>query len=380
MFHIPRLGPQSIGCRLSFLCLLFAFYHTAGWCDYPTPSPSKQSILKIGVIAPLSGTAAHVGTEMTRVTSIIEDNFCNHNCKFLIEDGKAAIDSSPTSAVNKLHTIDGVSLFLVASSGEVLQSAPIAEREHLLLMATYAGHPDIRKYKNIVFRTFPDFGEAAKDLAAIFTREDALPISLLTEDHVFTVSMSKLLTQKLAASIADEVTYHYDERGFRTLFLRLAQRHPRAYYFSCANPSTCASIVIQAKQLNLPQRIYSFLHLDNEEFLKVAGREAEGVRFLGTPLGNDTSPRFKEFSDVYRKRYPEGPRNEYLMRSTFDATMALLDCSPSGTAQQEMASCLHRYRQKGALGDISFTENGEIDGLHFILKEIKNGLAIPVNP
>jgi ABC-type branched-subunit amino acid transport system substrate-binding protein len=340
-----------------------------------TASKPAPADFTIGVIAPLTGNAAHIGDEITRVTTIIAESLCDGRCRFLIEDGKAATDASPTTAVNKLLRVDGVNVFLVATSGEVLQTAPLIERSGGLLMGVYSGHPDIKNFGDSVFRTFPDLADGAGILAQTMGEDGLVPIAILTEEHTFTTSMSKLLVERLGKAPVIEESFHYDEREFRTLALRLKKKGPAKYYLSCANPSSCANLVLQMRQLNITEPIYSFLHLDNPEFLQAAGKTANGIRFLGTPPADQhKSDRFKRFIDFYQKRFPDGPRNEFLRSATFDGAIALVDCILQGNlAQPQLSSCLYSYQTTGALGKITFNRAGDVVGLRYAMKKIIDG-------
>jgi len=364
--------------RYAWVTLLIALTVSSPLLSAVAEEPTPP--IKIGVIAPLTGTAAHIGEEVSRVLGIIQKRFCKTPCTFILEDGKAGTDSSPVTAMNKLLKFDKVKIVLAASSGEVLPIAPIAEREGALVMGVYSGHPDIKKFGDSVFRTFPDFEDGVRFLAKTLKSENAIPLAIATEEHSFTKSISTLLTQNLGESNVSEENFSFDERDFRSLLLRMRQRSAKAYYFSCTTPRSCATIIVQARQLGIKQPIYSFLHLDNEEFLTAAGVLAEGVRFLGTPPGSSKSTRFKEFLDEYQQQYPAGPRNEFVMRSSFDGAIALLDCvDPDNQDLSVVTSCLYNYRQTGALGDISFNHDGDVVGVNYVMKEIRNG-KVQVSP
>jgi len=148
----------------------------------PSAANSPQMV-EIGVIAPLAGPSATIGEEMTRTLNLLADDakvksgkFAYH---FVFEDGKAAVDSSPTSAVQKLIIVNGVKFFIVATSGEIMQVGPLAERQDLIMITPYATVPDVKKLGDRVFRTAIDVERGTDLLSQYLQNHGDVPIPLI---------------------------------------------------------------------------------------------------------------------------------------------------------------------------------------------------------
>ncbi len=337
--------------------------------------------VKIGVIAPLTGPSSAIGDEITRTLNILSEELSNSEKKlaisFIFEDGKAGVDSSPTTAVQKLISSDGVRLFIVATSGEIMQIGALANKLDLLMFAPYATVPSVKTLGERVFRTAIDVERAADLLAKYLQNSSALPIAIITEQHAFTIGASEQLRLRLQGKIVADENYPLDETDLRPVLLRARSKNPKAYYLSCARPNTCALITNQARQIGIKEQLYSFLHMSDPDFLEASYPNSDGIIFLSPPEEQSSSPRFREFQSRYQKRYPDGSKNEFLMRSTYDAAMGIVDgVEEVGPRPLEISRYLQNYEVQGALGEVSFDENGDIRNLDYTLRVIRGGKII----
>jgi branched-chain amino acid transport system substrate-binding protein len=334
--------------------------------------------VKIGIIAPLTGNGAHIGTEITRTIKVWSQKAApislHYQYDFVFEDGKAATDNSPTTAFRKLVGVDGAKFIIVASSGEVLQVGPLAEREHVLVIGVFSSHPAIKSLGDYVFRTFPDVERGVQTLVGFIRKHDDGPVALLTEDHPFNQGIKVLLQRYLGKDLIMAEDYKFEEMDLKPSLLHAKTRNPKSYYFNCSHPITCAAIVNQAHQLGLNGHFYSYLHIDNPEFLKAAGPNADGVLYISTPDVSSSSAAFREFLAEYKKLYPEGPTNDFLTRTTYDAATAFFDGIEARAPEvDQVRDYLKSYKKQGALGDVGFDANGDIEGVDYVVKKIVAG-------
>ncbi len=345
---------------------------------FPSSHAVDNSHVKVGVIAPLSGNAAHVGAEIQRTIAVIGTQLAkrelNNSYEFHFEDGKAGTDNSPSTAAQKLIHIDDVEFLISASSGETLQVGPIAQRNEVLLFAVFSSHKDVKHIGDFVFRTFIDVEKGIALLSEHIRAEKDVPVAVLTEDHAFTQGVKFLLVKNLQGDIAVAEDYPENETDVRTMLHRAKMKGAKSYYLSCAHPKTCALITNQARQLGITDPLYSYLHIDNPEYLLAAGVNANGVRYLAAPDISAAPPFFKQFLTAYVQRYSHEPKNDFLARTTFDATYSMIaGIEAVGADPKAVVKFLKDYQGDGALGKVRFDENGDILNIEYVIKEIRNG-------
>ncbi len=337
----------------------------------------ERQTVPIGIIAPLTGNATHIGTEITRTVEVMREMLAADNkytYSFLMEDGKAATDSSPTTSFSYLTNVKGVRFLISATSGETLQIGPLAQKKGVLTIAVISSHKDVKKIGDYVFRTFIDVERGMKVLAKQVRQDGNTPIALLTEDHAFTQGIKELLTDYLKDEFIYMEDYEESSVDLKPVLLKAKSYGAKGFYFNCSHPRTCAIVVNQARQLGIPGTFYSYLHIDNPEFLEATGTNSNGVKYLSPPDIHASPKHFQEFIQRYRKKYSEELKNEFLVRTTFDALNCIMDgIEEVGPDPMKVKTVLQSYEKPGALGLVKFDQNGDIENIDYVMKEIAGG-------
>lgn len=351
---------------------------------FSLPLAAERQLIKIGVIAPFTGSAAHIGKEIQRTLNILSETkqfqSYKYSYKFIYEDGRAGVDNSPTTGFKKLHSIDKVSYFISATSGETLQIAHLAEKAHTPLIAVFATHKDIKNLGDYIFRTSIDVEKGIKDFIIFIKSKGHLPIAILTENHAFNIGIDNLFKTYLnKEQIEFAEIYQHQEADLRPILVKLKAHQPKSIYLNCTHPITCATGIKQIRQMGIKLPVYSFLHMDNSEFLEASKGFSEGMVFLATPDTESQSKKFDNFYQHYLTNYPEGTKNNFLMRSTYDAANTLIkNIEKYGEDTEKVKEGIYTYNAEGALGNISFDENGDIKGVEYMTKIIQNNRTIPL--
>ena len=72
-------------------------------------------------------------------------------------------------------------------------------------------------------------------------------------------------------------------------------------------------------------------------------------------------------------------KNDFLMRSTYDAANAIIDgIEAVGVSPSAVSHFLQSYERQGALGEIRFDANRDIQNLNYIMKEVIDGNVISI--
>ena len=349
-------------------CLLLFMLPAQGWAEEE---------VKIGVIAPLTGGLADRGEEIRRTVEVFQLFYLakpsRYRYQFLIEDGKNGLGNSATSAAHKFIDIDGVRFLITGTSGETIQAGMVAQRRHVVTIGVLAVVPEIRSLGDYIFRTYVDIERGLKRMVAAIQTQ-AGGFALLSEETPYTAGIEKILLSVAAQSITFKDNFPADNIDFRTLLLRLKAKSPKAVYLNCASPKTFIPLVRQIKQLGLNQPLYSYFMPAEPEVRAALGPLLEGIVFLDTPPVENPSSEFADFMRAYLKQYPDGPRVEFLLRSTHDALRALIYALEAvGLEAAKVKDYLYKLKFQGALGEVAFDEMGDVVNLDFVLKTVRDG-------
>jgi len=343
-----------------------------------------EETVSIGVIAPLTGSNASRGIEISRTIAVFQGLLRNRKTKydyrFVIDDGKCGLGGSATTISQKFINVDHVKFIVTGCSGETIQAGLIAEKAQVLTVGVLASDPAVRNLGDYVFRTYPDLERGIKEISRNMTAAGHQRIAVLTEDLPFTLSIEKMLHENLGQLVVFREQYATETNDFLALLTKLRALKPSALYFNCASAQTLANLVNQSRALGLNQPVFSYFVAGERQFLDAAGANSEELIFVDAPQIENASPEYAEFLARYRAEYPDGPAIEFLTRTTHDALQALTTAIEAvGPDAAAAKNYFYKIQFSGALGDVAFDAKGDVLGLDFVLKQIKNGKPSSLN-
>ena len=192
--------------------------------------------LKIGFIAPLTGTGSRMGESLREVlqmahlkniTPVFQDDRC---------EAKAAL-----SAYNQLRG-QGIRVFYMACSGSILAVAPLAKRNGDLILTTYAGSARIRETGDEVIRFNPDALSVAEAVARLVSPE-LRPTTILYEEQDYAQSLTDRLYELLGSGIRERISYRPEAASFAAEILRLKQNRSKSVILIPVNESAADRII-----------------------------------------------------------------------------------------------------------------------------------------
>ena len=110
----------------------------------------------------------------------------------------------------------------------------------------------------------------------------------------------------------------------------------------------------------------------DEQFIKVAGKNAEGVYATG-PTDVSKLPMNIQAHENHKKKYGTEPGAFY--DNAYSATVALLEAikAAGSTDSQKIMEALRTNMVETPLGKIKFDAKGDAEGIGFSIYEVKDG-------
>ena len=112
--------------------------------------------------------------------------------------------------------------------------------------------------------------------------------------------------RRLGTPVLLELRFGNGDTDFREQLEHLRQLDPEVIAL-WANPSEGIRILRQAREMGLEQQFVGFNRLNNPEFVKEAGRAAEGMILAATFNPQRQDARWLDFQRRYRERFHEAP-------------------------------------------------------------------------
>lgn len=304
-------------------------------CFWVSGTAGAAEVIKIGLLAPLTGPAAADGLSVHNsvklaVERINADGGLLGKTVELVTYDDRADGKEAVALARKLIEQDKVIAVVGGSYSTPSRAvAPIFQEEKLPFVAAYAVHPDITKAGNFCFRNgFLGMVEGKSAAHVAVKLLGAKKIALLVSDNDFGRTLSegfKYYMEKYAkgkASIVSLQTYPMPEKDFKAYLSKIKQESPdlifsSGYYFQTG------PVVKQAREMGITAYILGEEGADSPKFLEIAGPASEGFLIVTNLNRDDPRPEVKKFLDTYEKRFKIQP--DMVGASAYDAFMIICD-------------------------------------------------------
>lgn len=338
-----------------------------------------RQVIKIGVIAPLTGVRADAGEFTQNALKIAEKEIAeNENLKykleFILEDTKYEPPVA-VSALRKLLDFDGVKYVIGPyGSSEVMAAAPVAEEAKTIMLLTGAQSEEISQLGDYIFRIIHNSAQEAPVFAKFVAKKmksDTLHFLVINS------AISDPYLKSFRPSFEAEgkkigVIEKFDQKAtdYKTELAKIKVKNPTDI-FLLASPKMVGLILKQANELGIKAQFYN-IGVEGPEIFPIAGQLAEGLLYPYSYDNQSAEPRVKEFYENYLKNYGKTP--DTIAANSYDAAHLLGGClEKNGDNVELVKQCLYDTKNfKGASGTFSIDANGDAVKDIFI-KTIKNG-------
>jgi len=357
-------------CGLILLTLLAVFLP-------PFAGPGMaQDAIRIGFFAPITGPAAADGASAKNAVELAvkevneAGGIRGKKIELIVYDDRLNPQEAVAIATKLIEKDKVAGVVSGAYSGPTRVAAPIFQKAGMPMVAGYAVHPDVtwdakaKKPNDYIFRNgFLAEIEGAAVAEFAVKNLKAKRISLIFMDNDFGRAISSGFAdqaEKMGATILIRQMYKFPgEKDFRPFLTRIKEGNPDLI-FAAGYYNEGASIVRQAKELEIKSRILGEEGFDSPKFLEIAGPAAEGVIIATNLDRDDPRPVVQNFLKNYRQAYGEDA--DMVGASSYDAFMILINAiKESGTDPKAIQKALATTKDyNGLTGRISRFVQGEV--------------------
>jgi branched-chain amino acid transport system substrate-binding protein len=333
---------------------------------------AAADVIKIGLLAPLTGFAAADGLSVSNSVKLAVDQvnekggLLGKKVELIVEDD-AAQAKEAVGLARKLVQRDGVVAVVGGSYSMPSRAvAPLFQEFGIPFVAGYAVHPDITVAGDFCFRNgFLGTVEGRGAGVVAVDMLQAKTVGLLTMDNDFGRTLAdgfrEYVVAKGAKVVFDQI-YPLGEKDFSAYLTSIKDADPDVVLAS-GYYAEAAGIVKQAYEMGLRSQILGEEGYDSPKFIELAGAEAAEGTIIVTNLDrDDPRPVVQEFISEYRKRY--GMEPDMVGASNYDAFMIIADAiRRAGTTDPEQVrdAIAATSDFDGVTGIITgFTEIGEV--------------------
>jgi len=339
--------------------------------------------IRVGTLLSLTGTVGEFGQRSLQGIQLAVEEI---NAKGVMDGRKFEIDTQDTrseakdavSAYRKL-TASGNVNFIVGDvySTTSMAVAPLAESDHVLMLAPGASNPKFRFMGDYIFRnwTSDEFdGRAMADYA--FEKAGVKNCGVIYQQVDYTAGLAKAFNDnftQLGGNILSYEALSEDASDARQVVVKVLNSNPSAIYV-CATGKASGVIVKYLREANFKGQIFCNLTVDTPEFMKIAKNYADGIIF-STPAFDltDKNPRVQKFASAFKAKFGDAP--DIAAGHAYDAMYILADAIKiaGSTDPGKVKDALYTIKDfPGVTGRTTFDKYGDVTKPVFI-KKFVNG-------
>jgi len=365
--------------RFLALCFLIPFALTACGGGTATTDP-----IKIGFIGPLTGEVSALGKDILHGAQIKLDEINaaggmnGRQITLIPEDGRCnATDAA--SAAQKLIQVDKVvAIHGGECSAETIAAAPIAEAAKVVMLSPSSSNPDVTAAGDFIFRDYPSDALKTKAMAKYFSDKEFTKVAIIAENSDFTVGFRDSLKKDLPeGALVFNETVDPGTKDFRTLLTRLKAVDFDVLVDNVNSPANIALLLQQFREQGFEQLVISHDLGDSLEIPKLIGKVADGFQVINVPTLDPEG----EFGKKFIGKYGEPQANLAWGGYGYDVMGILAQAIGSaGTEGPAIRDYLYGMKSyKGVIAEVSFDKNGDIVGIPYVLREVKDGKFVNVS-
>lgn len=328
----------------------------------------KEEVIKIGAILPLTGDAAQWGIPARNgamlATEEINKNGGVNGKDVILEieddqcDGKNGI-----SAFNKIINTSKPNVILGAVCSSVtLAVAPAAEKNKIVLISPASTNPNITNAGDYIFRTIPTDNLRGKVFAeyvySTYKRNGAI-VYINNDGGKGNEESFRKHFENAGGKIVLSQAYSENAGEIKSLLEKVKNTQPD-FLMVVAYPDDALIVLQKCKELNISLPLYFQTEVfDDQNLLKNAGSTAEGVIYIS--YAKPEGVQVDAFKEAYMNKYGKEP--ELFAAESYDAihiVAEILKANPNADATLIKEKLYHVRNYKGASGNITFDEHGDV--------------------
>ncbi len=335
-------------------------------------SIASAANVKIGLMAPLTGSYASEGEDMRRIVELLaaEINKAGGVNGSTIEiavqdDGSDA--RTAALAAQRLSTLGVCAVIGTYGSAVTEASQNIYNRNGILQIAT--GSTSIRlseKGFKRFFRTCPRDDEQGLVAVNTLHKMGFKKIAILHDNSAYAVGLAEEAREGLKKAGKTEIVFYNalqpNERDYSAILTRLKGSSPDAIFFTGYYPEA-AMLLRQMREMNWKVPMLGGDATNNTDLIKIGGAEAvNGYYFISPPMPGDLDSKMgKDFIAAYQAKYNAMPSSIWSVLAG-DAFKVIVEAAKAtGPDADKMAAYLHNNLKDfdGLSGKISFDAKGD---------------------
>jgi len=357
---------------------------TLSGCGKETATGGAAKTVKIGQVSPLTGPQAHLGKDNDNGARLAVEELNamgvtigGAKVKFeLVSEDDQADPKTGTIVAQKLVDTKVAGVIGHLNSGTSIPASKIYNDAGIPQISPSATNPKYTQqgYKG-AFRVMANDVQQGKVLGEYAVAKlGAKKIAIIDDRTAYGQGLADEFEKAAKASGAAIVGREYTTdkaTDFRAILTNVKARKPDLVFYGGMD-AQAGPMVAQMKSLAVKAKFLAGDGAQSPEFIKLAGKAAEGVVASSPGLPLDKMPDGKGFTERFGAKYGQ---IQIYAPYAYDATMTLVEAmqKANSTEPAKYLPQLAKISRQGVTGPIAFDEKGDLRSGPITLYVVKAG-------
>lgn len=367
--------------NLTFLACALAL--TLAGCGKDAPSPGT-AVIKIGQVSPLTGPQAHLGKDNDNGARLaIEElnakgvTIGGVKVKFeLVSEDDQADPKTGTIVAQKLVDAKVAGVVGHLNSGTTIPASKIYNDAGIPQISPSATNPRYthQGYKG-AFRVMANDVQQGKVLGEYAAAKlGAKKIAIIDDRTAYGQGLADEFEKAAKATGAAIVAREYTTdkaTDFRSILTNVKAKQPDLVFYGGMD-SQAGPMAAQMRTLAVKAKFLAGDGAQSPEFIKLAGKAADGAIASSPGVPLDKMPGGKGFTERFNAKYGQ---IQIYAPFAYDAVMTMVEAMQKANSTQPAKYLpeLARISHQGVTGPIAFDERGDLKGGPITLYVVKRG-------
>ena len=353
----------------------------------PLTAAQAGDVVRIGVVAPLTGPQAHLGKDIENGARLAIDEINATNptlggkpvqFELLVEDdqadprtativGQKLVDSGVKAVIGHLNSGASIPASKIYSDAGIAQVSPVSTA----ILYTRQGF-------ETTFRTIANDGQQGKALGQ-YAMKIGKRVAVIDDRTAYGQGLADEVAKTVKAAGGEVVSREFTtdkSTDFTAILTSLKGKRPDVIVF-CGMDPQAAPMVRQMRQLGIKATFMGGDGMQSAEFLKLAGRAAEGAIGSSPGLPLEKMPGGGEFTKKFNARFG---KIQIYAPFAYDAATVLVEAMKRAASADpaEYLPELAKVSIDGVIGPISFDDYGDLEEGAVTLYQVQSGQWEPL--
>jgi branched-chain amino acid transport system substrate-binding protein len=345
--------------------------------------------IKIGVAGAHSGDLASYGLPTVKAAELVikdineKGGINGAKVELLVEDDVCKPEVATNTATKLVSQKVNVVIGHICS-GATKAALPIYRDAGVIVMSPSATNPDLTQsgdYPNFYRTIASDDAQARTEVDFAINNLKVKKIAVIHDKGDYGKGLAEFAKKFIEQSggKAEVVLFEGVTPGavdYSAVVQKIKRSGAEAVIFGGYHPEA-SKIVTQIRKKRMKTIFISDDGVKDDTFIKVAGKNAEGVYATG-PADVSSNPLTKKYRDKHQKAYKAEPGAFF--DNAVAATLALTNAlaKAGSTDQAAIAKVLQSENVPTPFGDIRFDKKGDAIGVGFSIYQVKDGKYVQV--